>query len=748
MIHELVYTSAAETFDGPGYGVVARTREIPDAVQRQMLRMSRFDFLDSEHHSANRPPEMVSHTIVSDMQVWHIFSRTGSAGMDYTNRTVFLAHHVAVAQESLDDMTPFDLILSPDLFRTVWTGEPSILPTRTLDEIRGGKCQPGTWRKMFGTEDAMTSWQQMHLGKIKPLFLLSRSSQDNLQMFCEAARQLDSQVARDITFISALGADQKGIRFDWIGLLAGTKLSDSVMKVAADKVFDVTRPKAFKRYKSHVPNSATHVNARPSLPSPVERAGTPEADTYELCWQEDLATTTKTRRNLQLDSLPPPPPPTARSSRARLIWAAAAGIVLAGGAGLMAMLVLSPPPGKDIATTDAIPRDKHRDAAPDRIVDGPHVDQPVRKDTRSGTAVSGLSDVPSPQPSDTKSDAGHSKRLADGGGPQTTPAIPLKSEYPTAGYYYVDKGLMTASEIGRDRWIQIATLPKEPTLKDITIVGNLVESLHVEAHESIVRLSVKGATSPPIGIRCTEANQIELQIPGKTSERDLQEVFSRMRLCLLRLEGAPISDRAQQKVRYEVMFNPLQPALRSSFKSNDNSSEQDFFEFCIAAVKHKADVICRIESVAVLPSSTILVNESREVKGTTRLLFPLSIRLTESRTLKLDLPIEPAFDREAPDNQTRAPLQMFRLTSEGEAGKDQKNASQKEPGKTVGRTRPLTREPVLKDRANLTDSDDDELLAELFARFGSASGVLLMRVEENDKTYEFPAVRFGSQPTH
>ncbi len=92
MIAELIYTSAPKTLDGPGYGVVAKSEDLPERLATFIRRLNRYDFaLLPENGPSPASPVVFSHTTLSDAsEVWHIMSRVGNGGYDYTQRAVFL----------------------------------------------------------------------------------------------------------------------------------------------------------------------------------------------------------------------------------------------------------------------------------------------------------------------------------------------------------------------------------------------------------------------------------------------------------------------------------------------------------------------------------------------------------------------------------------------------------------------------------------------------------------------------------
>lgn len=779
MIHELIYTSASSTFDGPGYGVVARTRDIPDALQRHMQRLCRYDFLGADQPRIDPAPEMISHTIVSDGQTWHVLSRTGNAGEDYTFRTVFIAHHVAISDDELGNVSPFDLIQSPQLFRRDWSGEPTILPGRRLSEIRTSSASMGMWRKLFGHDEALQSWGRMHARQLPPLFLLSKNSQENLQMFCEAGRQLNAPQARNVSFITALGADHKGIKFDWIGLMNGSKLAESVMKVAAEKVIDTTRPARFKPVKSAGPAPGPASGpSRPTPPaggSPVanDQRMTSEPDAYELCWQEEIKTSTMSQQRRAGADLPPPPPPVVKSKS--LIPVIAGSVAAVVGIGILIVVLMKP------------------GAPPDQVAKVPT--QATGQEAGASTAVA---------PDDTKADPapGAGKQAAVGGdggkkpdGPNEKPPVhaPVAagvwdSRIPLHGQISLEKGLLEAGA-SKD-WVTIARLPEGPNFHHVQLLGHRAFKLALNPGnppEADYSISSDSSSEPAIEIQCTKTNEIRIRMQG-----NVDKIVKSLRLCCLRFEAdSPVAvNQEKSTLVYDVSLNTRHPALLAGREFNPNvygnrtNDVYDFYQAAseVAKTAPHAKIVCRIDRVALLPGSGVEVTAPPlEVALAKILKFPVTMPYSagssvESDVLKLQfqLQIQPFFDR----NESEWPLKVLPLDYEGRevakktpspdekaATPDPKDTGGAAPadGKTT-KPKPASKKPGPKDKpgpldnppneppANqaaeepkqegLTSVRNEELVSEVFSRFGSVSGVLLMRIEQDGKTIEYPLVHF------
>lgn len=94
---QLIYTSAPKLLESgkSGFGTVAQSRQLPQVLKGQLERISAFD----------RDARVDSYLLYSTHQFgqnrYHIFSRIGNSGTDYTLRTNHTAHHWVVTEADI-----------------------------------------------------------------------------------------------------------------------------------------------------------------------------------------------------------------------------------------------------------------------------------------------------------------------------------------------------------------------------------------------------------------------------------------------------------------------------------------------------------------------------------------------------------------------------------------------------------------------------------------------------------------------
>lgn len=763
MIHEIVYTSSEDTFDGPGYGVVAKTRGIPDLLLRHMLKLCRFDFL-SESPELDEAKAMVSHTLVTDTEVWHVFSQAVGAGVDHTHRSVFLAHHVAIPESELRDVTPIQIALSRRLFRNTWSGPSEILHCRTVTEIGITPVLTRTWSDCFVDRDAKQFWLSSHSRLGSPVFLLSDSAQRNLQLFGEAASTMDPRDAMKLSFISALGADHKGVRFDWIGLINGSSFTDSIQKVLPDKILDVSHPEDFfaEALRASQTVSRNHLSARPKATVlPGRRPLSPEPeDVYELRWQEDeTVSQAQSRPKTEKGKLPvPPPPPPVTSRRWQWILAVVCCAVAAGAG----VVVLNRPSEVDSKATVDLPR-----TTPEKPVVASTAETPGTKGENPHSAP-----MPTQVPANLPVQPAASNLPAQPGA-VVRDAV-QRSSAPRLGDFYVSRGLAEVQDIGGG-WVQIAKLPEGPRLQNIALLGAREMGLTIKTAETSlateIRVALGDTNSPSVSIRCNfVTNTVEIQSPGKTASRIVQK----MRLCCLRLQnGAEVGFNEQSEgfVTYRLALNTEWPELQSNMEPGKDTSHDphvlDRHDLCLAITEElhgPAQLICHLDSVSLVPNSSgVAIQAEKALKGEEIVQFPFALTWRFKEVL-FELPIQPFFDREARSSEplikvhplvvlSKPPVEKDKGEPPSEATDEKTLPSNVETDSKQNKTPPSVKKdkktsikelpensPAVSELGSIEDGD---LLRECFSRFGKVSGKMTVRFGEPGQQVEYPIFRFG-----
>lgn len=144
MPYQLIYTSAARLLDSPlsGYGVVARSENMPAALVRTLVELSEYK---EPADQGVLGPQFSYHVEECQNTLYHIFTSVRSAGADYSKRSCHIAHHLALRAEEMHALcqsslppTPAGILLTLELRRYWvhhWRREPEYLGANAMPPL-------------------------------------------------------------------------------------------------------------------------------------------------------------------------------------------------------------------------------------------------------------------------------------------------------------------------------------------------------------------------------------------------------------------------------------------------------------------------------------------------------------------------------------------------------------------------------------------------------------------------------------
>ncbi len=124
MPHQVVFTSHVRGIrpGSSGYCTVLHSQEIRPALLKALEEDSVF-----EHHEGNRGKTVFRFkTLDLRGSQYYVLSRIADAGLDYTGRTNFIAHHLAFAADEIPEYSPAEIFKNWEGWYSVWSGEPRI----------------------------------------------------------------------------------------------------------------------------------------------------------------------------------------------------------------------------------------------------------------------------------------------------------------------------------------------------------------------------------------------------------------------------------------------------------------------------------------------------------------------------------------------------------------------------------------------------------------------------------------------
>lgn len=162
MSYQLIHTSAATLLDSqsPGYGTVARTEHMPQALCHKLGALS--VYREPRGGPATRGPQFSYHIIELGGKNWHVLSCVQPAGADYSGRACLIAHHLVLSTQEVESAiqseerpTPAGValaLLEKGFWKSSWKGAPSFI--KDEPEINPGDLPIAdtqqTWKLLTG----------------------------------------------------------------------------------------------------------------------------------------------------------------------------------------------------------------------------------------------------------------------------------------------------------------------------------------------------------------------------------------------------------------------------------------------------------------------------------------------------------------------------------------------------------------------------------------------------------------------
>ena len=226
MPQQLIYTSAPRgvVAGRSGHCTVARSSAMREALMLQLEKMSYYQHL-SLSGGQERP---ISSCRVLDIRGsrYHVLTRIQDAGLDFTGRTNFLAHHLVFAPEEVRRLA------SPPVILRAWAGwvrswskEPQMLESEAwsgLAELSSSAILPATnWQQVTG--DAVNGYSVLD-SRVGTAFRVDNLPEDRiLALFAESLELLELRDPRrdfrttawQYTFTTSMQEQDNPADFRW-----------------------------------------------------------------------------------------------------------------------------------------------------------------------------------------------------------------------------------------------------------------------------------------------------------------------------------------------------------------------------------------------------------------------------------------------------------------------------------------------------------------------------------------------------
>ena len=306
MAWQLIYTSTPRGLVAgrSGFCTVARHRDLRDRLVAEIERLSAYDKVTHPQLSGAPGPVVAAHRILEIAGTrYHLLSCTQNAGLDYTGRSSYIAHHLVLDATEINRLPSPAAILRLFDWKKRWEGEPRYLTpddTPNLATLGTPLKLPATnWERVTGQAINATLLAERYSVGGCNILTKPGSEKDLLPLYEEALLVLDQGGTTpsrlwQVRFTTFLQASERLTDFDWRGGWTGRPPATST-DIGRSLVLDLTQPQTFPR-----PQSPVMAQVAAGGPKAVA-AGSPKV-------VERAASQPAVRGAIPISSLSAPPP--------------------------------------------------------------------------------------------------------------------------------------------------------------------------------------------------------------------------------------------------------------------------------------------------------------------------------------------------------------------------------------------------------------------------------------------------------
>lgn len=245
MIQELVFTSAPHGLKPgtSGFCTVASTSGMASNLARLLESLSGYRHIfPATSVDADKNPVAISHLIATvGGKSFSIVSRIAHAGLDYSNRSNKIAHHLVLPHPVRLSGGPAVLLENDDLFFRTWDESPRILPPRSIEGRPVPPAPCTNWKEVTGHAGwggaPIQAWMEQ-----KPVYLVIRPETPVRALLLESLNLLPDPIRWNVAFSSSLTPLPPGIKCHWRCVLAGSPEERDVRRNPSNLLVDLTRP--------------------------------------------------------------------------------------------------------------------------------------------------------------------------------------------------------------------------------------------------------------------------------------------------------------------------------------------------------------------------------------------------------------------------------------------------------------------------------------------------------------------------
>ena len=224
MSQQLIYTSAPRGLKpgSRGFCTVATTPGMPSNLADRLEALSAYRHI----FAPGDPRNPVNYSFLSFTlggRRLYVLSRAADAGLDYTQRTNKIAHHVVLEQNELPPAGPAALLMQPGFMETAWSGEPRTLSPPPIPPVQAPPRKCELWEQLTG--DA--GWggylvEPPNARPGQPVILIYRHDTPVLPLLAEAMVLLPPERRWQTTFSTYHTKLPPGLECQWRCMVEGS----------------------------------------------------------------------------------------------------------------------------------------------------------------------------------------------------------------------------------------------------------------------------------------------------------------------------------------------------------------------------------------------------------------------------------------------------------------------------------------------------------------------------------------------
>lgn len=249
MSQEILYTSAPQGLKpgSRGFCTVASTAGIAKNLLERLESFSgyRHAFMAHEAQAAQNPVNYAHYHTTVGGRKYHILSRVADAGLDYTQRSNKLAHHVALEPSETENAPggPAWVMATPGFFVDQWDGQVRTWPVGReppASERPTRGCQ--RWQTLTGDAGWGGVLAESALRKGSLMSVIFPAGTPVLELVVESLSLLPQEKRWDVTFSTYFTKAPAGVDCQWRFLLDGTPEATALRRDVRAAVIDLCQP--------------------------------------------------------------------------------------------------------------------------------------------------------------------------------------------------------------------------------------------------------------------------------------------------------------------------------------------------------------------------------------------------------------------------------------------------------------------------------------------------------------------------